>query len=209
VADMTINPDGTSTPRPDPTLLTTEALLREVSQLEKTINLQLVAAAERTAGERRLSEEKFDGYKNQLSALTKMLDERYATQTKALDAAFLTQQTAMQTALNAAEKAVNAALIAAKEAVDKANTANEKRFESVNEFRGQLNDLVGTMISRNEAGVRFQAIEEKISNVQSAIDKGFTAVDVKGMAGQQYWGYLVGAVGLIAVIITLFLALTR
>jgi len=124
----------------------------------------------------------------QFVSSSRMLDERYATQTKALDAAFLAQQAAMNTAFSAAEKAVNAALLAAKEAVEKANTANEKRFESVNEFRGQLNDIVTTLISRGEADARFTAIDEKVSAIQRLLDKG---------SGKEAWGYLVGAVGFV------------
>ncbi len=52
---------------------------------------------------------------------------------------------------DAQEKAVAAALAAAKEAVVKAETAAEKRFDSVNEFRNTLKDQAGTFITRGEA----------------------------------------------------------
>lgn len=137
-------------------------------------------------------------FQAQMLALTKMLDERYETQAKAIDVAFVSQQTAMTVAFSAAEKAVNAAILAAKEAVEKANTANEKRFEAVNEFRGQLNDVMTTLISRGEADARFTAIDEKVSSIQRTLDKG---------GGKEAWGYLVGAVGLVAVIVTMAIQL--
>lgn len=100
----------------------------------------------------------------QINDLRTMLDERYATQTKALDAAFLAQQTAMQTALTAAEKAVQTALESAEKAVTKAEVAAEKRFEAVNEFRGQLSDQAALFLQRSEADIRFAALDEKVGS---------------------------------------------
>lgn len=102
-------------------------------------------------------------FQKEIDDLQKMLQERYETQTKAVDAAFLAQQTAMQTALSAAEKAVQAALAAAEKAVSKAEAAAEKRFESVNEFRGQLTDQATTFISRNEYESKHEALIERMN----------------------------------------------
>lgn len=105
------------------------------------------------------------------TASTKMLDERYATQTKALDAAFIAQQTAMRTALEAAEKAVQAALTAAKEAVSKSEVAAEKRFESVNEFRAQLQDIIATLVSKVEVDAKFTSITDKMEGIVDRFDR--------------------------------------
>jgi hypothetical protein len=126
-----------------------------------------------------------DNYLEQLEAMSRMLDERYSTQTKALDAAFAAQQVAMATAQSTAEKAVNAALQAAKEAVDKANTASEKRFEAVNEFRGQLSDVMSTMIPRTEAEQRFTALDKAIGEIKSVADKGFSTVEARSMGSRE------------------------
>lgn len=115
----------------------------------------------------------------------------------------------MNTRFDSADRAVQAALLAAKEAVEKANGASEKRFDAVNEFRGQLSDMVNTLIPRKEAESRFSAIEERVSRNQTAIDKGFTGVDSRGAAGREYWGYLVGGLGVLAVIISTIIALTH
>jgi hypothetical protein len=74
-------------------------------------------------------------FQRQLDDIRVMLEERHVTQTKAVDAAFLAQQTAMQAALTAAQREVATALLSSENAVRKAETAAEKRFESVNEFR--------------------------------------------------------------------------
>lgn len=107
----------------------------------------------------------------QIDDMRRLLDERYATQTKAVDAAFLAQQTAMQTALTAAERAVATALLSAEKAVTKAEAAAEKRFESVNEFRGQLTDQAASFISRVESDAQRIALEERIASLTEKVDR--------------------------------------
>ena len=51
---------------------------------------------------------------------------------------------------SAQEKAVQAALTAAHAATDKVAIATERRFESVNEFRGNLKDQQSSFVTRNE-----------------------------------------------------------
>lgn len=75
---------------------------------------------------------------------------------------FDAQQLALRDALLAQEKAVSAALEAAQQAVLKAEGAAEKRFENMNEFRGQLADQAATLMPRQEMQVLVDAINEKI-----------------------------------------------
>ena len=77
----------------------------------------------------------------------KLLDERYATQTKALDAAF-----------KAAEQAVSVALANAEKATVKAESAADRRFEAVNEFREALTDQTASFPTRNEVSVQMDAL---------------------------------------------------
>lgn len=93
----------------------------------------------------------------------------------------------------AQEKAVASALSAAKEAVSKAETAAEKRFDSVNEFRSTLKDQQLTLISRNEADIRFKSIEEKLSTTELRVAQ----IASKAEGANWAWGVLVGAIGLI------------
>jgi hypothetical protein len=64
---------------------------------------------------------------------------------------FIAQERGMKDALAAAEKQAALAMAAAEKAVSKAEIASEKRFDSVNEFRGQLKDQTATFITRAEA----------------------------------------------------------
>lgn len=59
------------------------------------------------------------------------------------------------------------ALTSSEKAVAKAETATEKRFDAVNEFRGQLKDQAATLLQRTEAEAKFHAIEEKIESLKS------------------------------------------
>jgi hypothetical protein len=77
---------------------------------------------------------------------------------------FMTQRFADQ------DKAVQAALLAAKEAVLKAEVASEKRFESVNEFRGQLADQTATLMPRQEYTVQHAALMEKVNDLTDRVN---------------------------------------
>jgi len=82
---------------------------------------------------------------------------------------FDAQQLALRDALTAQEKAVNAALTAAEQAVQKAEGAAEKRFDAVNEFRGQLADQARDFQPRKESQVLFDSLGEKISDLSKRL----------------------------------------
>lgn len=144
------------------------------------------------------------------------LDERYATQTKALDAAFAS-----------AEKAVTAALTAAETAVAKAETASDKRFESVNEFRGQLADQSRTFITRDESLSRHdrnaEALvdqakrhENEMRQMRERVDRDLAVINSRLDLGQgrssgvdKAWGYLIGVVGAVGGVIAIVIAFTQ
>ncbi len=93
----------------------------------------------------------------------------------------------------AQEKAVAAALAAAEKAVTKAELAAEKRFDSVNEFRGQLKDQAANFATRNEIDIRFKSIEDKIQSGKRDTTEGT----------RWLWGVLIGAAGLLTAIVAL------
>lgn len=96
------------------------------------------------------------------------LDERYDTQMKALEAAFV-----------AAEKAVNAALETTEKAILKAETATDKRFDSVNEFRGQLADQANMFMPRSESTTRWQAVSEKLDAYTVTTNERFSKIELR------------------------------
>jgi hypothetical protein len=77
--------------------------------------------------------------------------------------------------------------------------AAEKRFEGVNEFRQTLADQQRMLIPRAEAEAMFRSLTEKIERIEKQSDaSAATRGGVK--AG---WGYAVGAVGLVAAVVSL------
>jgi hypothetical protein len=97
-------------------------------------------------------DERDDVLATKLDSLREIVDERdrrYEERFKAMD-----EKTGL--ALTSSEKAVA-----------KAEMATEKRFDSVNEFRGQLKDQAATLLTRVEADARFKGLEEKIENFKA------------------------------------------
>jgi hypothetical protein len=120
-----------------------------------------------------------------LSLLEASIAERFNASKEAVAAAF-----------NAQKQAIDAALAAADRAVTKAELATEKRFESVNEFRGTLDNQQRTLIPRSEVDVLMRSVEEKVSNIQKQLDA--QVAERQGLKGG--WGYAVGVVGFLLTI---------
>lgn len=111
----------------------------------------------------------------QINDIQAQLERRFEREARAVDIAFnihrehtkealVSSEAALQAALIGAEKAVTTALASAEKAVDKAETANEKRFESVNEFRGQLNDQSRLFMIRSEATAIVNATNDRLTS---------------------------------------------
>jgi hypothetical protein len=107
---------------------------------------------------------------------------------------------AVDASLIAADKAVVAALAGQKEAVTKAETAAEKRFESVNEFRNTLSDQQRNLMPRSEAEVKFDSFTKQIDGVVARLDKS----EGKGVGLSMGWGIFIGLVGVIGGLIGIF-----
>jgi len=92
-------------------------------------------------------------------------------------------------------EAVTAALLAQEKAVVKAETANEKRFESVNEFRKTLSDQTSSFPSR----VELQALAARVTDLATRMDKTegrSTGLSEGTKLLLQLGGFLIAALGL-------------
>lgn len=105
----------------------------------------------------------------------------------------------------AQERAVAAALESAKEAVLKAERAAERRFESMNEFRGVLTDQASTFVTRAESEQLHHSLQDKVDLVISRLDRleGRTSGISAG------WVLIGQAVSLLGAVIATVLALSR
>jgi hypothetical protein len=97
----------------------------------------------------------------------------------------------------AQESAVQAALASAEKAVVKAESAAERRFDSVNEFRATLADQARLLMPRAEAESAMKSLTEKLDALQTRVN----ARDDRGRGMGDIWGYIVGAVGILALVI--------
>lgn len=132
--------------------------------------------------------ENIDG---QLAGMDLRYQQRYDAQIKALDAALLAAEKAVQTALTAAEKAVT-----------KAEVAAEKRFEAVNEFRQVLTDQTSTFLPRTEYITAHESLEKLVTTLTDR----FNQAEGHGSGITAAWGYLAGAIGLAAAVVSIIIA---
>jgi hypothetical protein len=93
----------------------------------------------------------------------------FDAQNTAMQAAFAAQREAVTTAFLSQKEAVNAALAAADRAVLKAELSTDKRFESVNEFRGTLADQQRMLMPRLEAETISKALEAKLDSITDVL----------------------------------------
>lgn len=133
--------------------------------------------------------------RDHITALFKEHDVRYEQR-------FQAQGEALAAALSAAEKAVGAALTAADRAVQKAEMATDKRFESVNEFRQALNDMVRDLLPRKEADQRFGQVSEKLDELLRRQDKS----EGTGTGLKAGWGYLMTALVALSLIYNIYVS---
>lgn len=101
------------------------------------------------------------------------LRERVDGLDRLTDAKFVTFQTLVD---SQADK-VGLALDAAKEAITKAETATEKRFDSVNEFRQTLSDQTRTFMPRTEAEQGLHTVIERMEATQVHVTQGDMRLD--------------------------------
>ena len=96
-----------------------------------------------------------------------MTEDVLFTEIKALRTVMDERDVRYEQRFKAMDEKTSLALTASEKAVAKAEIATEKRFDSVNEFRGQLKDQAATLVPRAEAESRFKGLEEKIEAIKT------------------------------------------
>src|SRR5450755_1456459 len=152
--------------RPDGGLrarLLQEELDRRFATVHKEIDLRLAAAETMRAYLVDELDRRFiDAWREIGHQFTSTIAMRVAVQEE-MDRRFTDLSSQLDRRFTDSERAVQAALAAAKEAVLKAETASERRFESVNEFRAQLNDQAHAFLTRTESEAKLAAITDRIT----------------------------------------------
>jgi hypothetical protein len=122
----------------------------------------------------------------------------------------------LRLAIEQQDRLTKLALDAQQSAVEKAEIANNKRFDSVNEFRAALSDQTNTFMSRSETeaiinSVRAQ-MEQKYQTNSDKIDALIVRVERsegKNTGAHSLWLVIVGIIATISVLINIFNTLKR
>lgn len=143
------------------------------------------------------------------SDLLAVVDEKYYKLLEAAEAKnnqrFLDQQKAVDAALAAAEKAVKAALDAAQKAVDKAETQEREWRKGSNEWREAMEDREVKFLPRAEYKTGSEGLLDRLT----IVERRQIASESSSAGVKAAWGYLVGAVGFLIGLVTLFALLKR
>jgi hypothetical protein len=118
---------------------------------------------------------------------------------------FDASQKALELGLVAQKSAVDAALAAQNAAVIKAESATERRFDGVNEFRATLADQQRTLIPRAEVEVIQKALDSRVEKLETAL----LMIGAQRTGRLDGWGYAVGAVGLFGGIAALIISFMK
>jgi hypothetical protein len=92
------------------------------------------------------------------------------------------------------DEAVRSALETSEKAITKAESATERRFEGVNEFRATLADQASTLLPRAEYNAQHSALEEKVNFFEKRLHEfqaTILAMQAHGGGLKEAWGYIV------------------
>ena len=121
-----------------------------------------------------------------LGALEKRLDDRISRHEYSAQKQFDDAEKLLRTIHEASERAIN-----------KAEIQQEKRMDSLNEFRAQLKDQQILLITRAEADAKFAAISDTLVDMKDRMTRN----EGKASAYSASWGYLVGGGGLLIALV--------
>jgi hypothetical protein len=143
-------------------------LLRHILSLQHADEAQLVLAKSIIDQNDQRYRVMFDKVELAIVSLREVVhlkDAKYETQFKSLEAALQAQLISLRenTAL---------AFTASEKAISKAETASEKRFESVNEFRQTLTDQAATFMQRAQVETLLGNLNEKLNLLTARVERG-------------------------------------
>lgn len=179
-------------PIPDPSLLTTEALQREVARLEQLFAVQLRALrADLETFKQDHEQRHIDFVNNSVQHLRELAEEKFRSveaQFDAIQRQLNERDTRFRQGAEAADAAIKAAFAASKEAVAKSEAATTKQIDG-------LNAVIATSDAARQEQIR--AIEKRVDR-----DEG------KGAGLSQAWGIVIAAVTVLIGIVTVIVVVT-
>jgi hypothetical protein len=152
----------------------------------ENLNLQL---DQRFQATHELLQAKIDDLRDKVQLLQEQFDRRFSSAESQTNLRIASLEHLMVTVNYSSEKAIA-----------KADAANEKRFESVNEFRAQMADQSALFISRREVETLSAGMSDKIGTLTDRMnrERGRSTGIV------QLAGWICGGVGLLVGLIAIF-----
>lgn len=215
VNDMEVEGTTTTRPDPDPTVLTTRAMLREVDGLREKFThdmgmlRELIEARlngnDAAVALLRTSTDKLPNYiTSTVSGLQELHEEKF----NSIQTQFKERDTRTEQASKDSKVAIDAALSAQKESVDKQNISNTL---AVNKSEASFTKQVDEIGKRIETVAK--SLDEKVADIKERLttieSRGVGALTQKVEQRQEaahQWGYVVGGAGfLLALIPVIFL----
>jgi hypothetical protein len=125
------------------------------------------------------------------------VDTRFTDADKRYEQRFAAQQEAMKSALAAQQEAVKSALSAAALATDKAEQNLQQWRIASNEWREAMNDRERKFMDKDAAAKDVKQLEDKINDLRASRDRD----EGSNKGAGALWGWIFGALGLIAALI--------
>jgi hypothetical protein len=109
----------------------------------------------------------------------------------------------------AAKETIAVAMTAADKAIVKAETATEKRFDSVNEFRQTLSDQAAQFMPRTEYRISHEALSEKVDGVVGRLTALESSKEATIKTGSQFAAWIFGVIAIAISLATLIVLIVR
>ena len=110
------------------------------------------------------------------------------------------QRNEINIAIQSVERLLQVAVKNTEDAVLKVEVANDKRFASVNEFRGALNDQQARMITRAEVEAKVDAVVKQTQDLTDRVNM----MTGKGVGLNAGWVYLIAAIGAASALLSIW-----
>lgn len=147
---------------------------------------------------------------------TKRIDDKFKESDIKYQIQFSAAKEALGIALIAQEKGTAAALEGTKEAINKADVATDKRFSLLSEKIDGVVETIskntgaqGIYVTHTDLAVALDKLQVSIESTLRPVVNFMNSQSGRSSGFNSGWGYLVGGVGLIATLISIFYALTK
>jgi len=194
-------PTAVSRPDPDPTTLTTQALYREINQVQALLNAHMdglegtlsarITAIDHDLDRLQLAVEQEPA---QTGTLINTLRDLHEEKFKSIQVQFVERDTRTEQTSRDSKVAVDAALQAAKEAVGEQNKSSALAIAKSEASTTKQIDQQGLLIASSTQG-----LDDKIDDIKDRL----TRIEGNTSGGHQVWGYLIGVAGSLVGIISL------